>query len=344
MVHRAEVKLPFIQYYKLCHGSMAKAVVLNKEAAYDIYFYEKERSIRKGPCDSYLESCCVSSDRRRPDRPIIPKSDERLEQLKDAGCGRRNPEGVGFRIKGDDDGEAEFGEFPWMVAVLSVRPVDAYDLEGPKTHAYLGGGSLIHHSVVLTAAHYLANATSLVARVGEWDTQTVNEIYPFQDRNVAEVEIHKDFNPGNLFYDIALLFLESPVTVAPNVGLACLPQPEDRPPLNGRCFASGWGKNKFGREGNYQVIMKKVNLPVVEHSACQEQLRRTRLGRFFKLHSSFMCAGGEPGRDTCKGDGGSPLVCPIEGRYSSLSSYRLIPNSMSQKACSDKLLGSALLL
>lgn len=25
-------------------------------------------------------------------------------------------------------------------------------------------------------------------------------------------------------------------------------------------------------------------------------------------------AGGEPGKDTCKGDGGSPLVCPIPGR------------------------------
>lgn len=51
---------------------------------------------------------------------------------------------------------------------------------------------------------------------------------------------------------------------------------------------------------------------------CQNMLRQTRLGTRFNLHKSFVCAGGEKDRDACKGDGGSPLMCPFspgETRY-----------------------------
>lgn len=115
-----------------------------------------------------------------------------------------------------------------------------------------------------------------------------------------------------MFNDIALLFLDAPVKIAENVNTACLP-PANAHFDGSRCFVSGWGKDRFGQEGKYQVILKRVALPVVPHNVCQEKLRETRLGRRFQLHESFICAGGERGKDTCKGDGGSPLVCPVEG-------------------------------
>lgn len=53
--------------------------------------------------------------------------------------------------------------------------------------------------------------------------------------------------------------------------------------------------------GKYQVsILKKVEVPVVPRDKCMAALRRTRLGPKFVLDDSFMCAGGEEGKDTCR--------------------------------------------
>lgn len=67
-----------------------------------------------------------------------------------------------------------------------------------------------------------------------------------------------------------------------------------------RCWVSGWGKDAFGTNGKYQSITKEVDVPIVDQSTCENALRQTRLGRSFMLNkNSFICAGGEQGKDAC---------------------------------------------
>lgn len=110
--------------------------------------------------------------------------------------------------------------------------------------------------------------------------------------------------------------LDSPFGEAEHINTICLPA-QGQLSTGNTCVASGWGKDVFGKAGKYSVIMKRVELPVVDSGMCQQTLQATRLGPRFRLDPSFICAGGQPGVDTCQGDGGAPLVCPVgrDNRY-----------------------------
>ncbi|CAO1424766.1 unnamed protein product [Diamesa serratosioi] len=101
---------------------------------------------------------------------------------------------------------------------------------------------------------------------------------------------------------------------AQHINTICLPPPHMN--FDGqRCFVSGWGKNNLIKETSYQHILKKIELSVIDHENCTEKFRKTRLGNNFILNESFICAGSvfKEGKTACKGDEGSPLVCPIPG-------------------------------
>ncbi|XP_076160246.1 inactive CLIP domain-containing serine protease A3 isoform X2 [Ptiloglossa arizonensis] len=223
--------------------------------------------------------CCMSSS----------------ENLINTRCGVRK-----IPVDTHPQGQASFGAYPWQTALLMTN------------NSYIGSGVLITPNHVLTVSHKIVSYTNggFKIRLGEWDGQSTSEPYPFKEYSVQKISLHPNFNSVNLQNDIAIITLNGtvPVSSSPNINTACFPS--EVPAANTRCWVSGWGKNAFGTNGQYQSIMKEVDVPIVDQKTCEDSLKKTRLGQYFSLDkNSFLCAGGEPGKDACTGDGGAPLVC-----------------------------------
>jgi len=226
-------------------------------------------------------------------------------------CGKRNYDGVGVRISHTNsiEKQTQFGEWPHMCAVLNRT-----EIGGVEHNLYVCGGSLIAPNVILTAAHCVDNVgdeiNKIVVRCGEWDTRDEVEPIVHQDIKAEQIFIHPGFVKRNLANDFAIIVTEDYYVLNDHIDTICLPEPNDQHFNEQNCVATGWGKDEFGREGKYEVIMKQVEMNMVDHGQCENILQGTRLGQFFKLHKSFTCAGGEKDEDACTGDGGGPLVCP----------------------------------
>ena len=191
-------------------------------------------------------------------------------------------------------------------------------VDGKIRSTYIGGGSLIHKSFVLTAATKVIgeNAADLMARFGEFDFASVTEAFEHEDINVKNIIIHEGFiRKGVIPNNIALLELEEPVTFDEHINLVCLPPPNAKFD-NKRCVATGWGKHSFtDPDVKFPTLLKKIEMSVVPTPTCEATFREKRPSSFDKLPAGIMCAGGGQ-EDTCVGDGGSPLMCAgVDGSY-----------------------------
>lgn len=97
-------------------------------------YYGNGNSGRPSSCGP-RHVCC-----KRPLRPHVPVLGQSRQ------CGTRNTQGINGRIKNPVyvDGDSEFGEYPWQVAILK---------KDPKESVYVCGGTLIDPLHILTAAH-----------------------------------------------------------------------------------------------------------------------------------------------------------------------------------------------
>lgn len=228
-------------------------------------------------------------------------------------CGVRTALGIAGRVQNGHptpgtESQAEFGEFPAHAAILKRL--------SPGDSLFVCSAVLVSNQWLATAAHCVRKMRpdELKVRLGEWDVNRDDEFYPFVETHVRDIIVHPEFQSASLVNDLALLRLEQPVDAQqmPHVAPACLASQRDLAAASAgqRCWVAGWGKDAFGASGTFQSILKKVDLPVVGRQECENALRyQTKLGKFFRLHSSAICAGGERGKDACEGDGGAGLYC-----------------------------------
>ncbi|XP_043469991.1 phenoloxidase-activating factor 2-like [Leptopilina heterotoma] len=213
-------------------------------------------------------------------------------------CGERKIVSNGQKVD-----QAAYGAYPWHAEILN------------SDNKYLGGGVIIDDTHLITAAHIVANLkNNYKIRLGKYNRASQSE--QFLEVKPVSTKVHEDFNSINLLNDIAIIRINQKILFDNfvNINAACLPT--GIPPAGTVCWSAGWGKNNF-TSNRYESILKAVDLPIVDPKTCEMQFRKTRLGADFNLDwKSFICAGGELGKDSCTGDGGGALICqPLDGRF-----------------------------
>ena len=189
-----------------------------------------------------------------------------------------------------------------------------YDLgyyeEGNYVHFCTG--SILTPSIIITAGHctYESDKTWYV-RAG-----VLNLKYPGSvERRVRRTIEHPKYSGPTVYFDVALVILDTAVTFNEKIQPICLPRESSESPESMTRYTvtiQGWGSDDQGRSGEE---LTQVDLTVRPMEYCNKQYQEisfSKVSIFIPelLISSQFCADSNLNEDagTCYGDSGGPAM------------------------------------
>ncbi|KAL4905934.1 trypsin-like cysteine/serine peptidase domain-containing protein [Aspergillus multicolor] len=169
-----------------------------------------------------------------------------------------------------------------------------------------GGGSILNHNTILTAAHCVSGPAPAAfnVRVGSSSYLSGGTLL-----NVSSVTKHPAYNQPVVYEnDIAVLTLAENLTFGEAVQPVNLPAQAPFPSAGEHVFISGWGDTKTS--GMIQAQLRGVTVDVLNQTECKSRYA----DYVIPITDGMFCNGvSGGGKGPCKGDSGGPVVSLGEG-------------------------------
>ncbi|KPJ17585.1 Serine protease snake [Papilio machaon] len=209
----------------------------------------------------------------------------------------------GNRIAGGEPAAIE--QFPHMV-VLGTRVEQKAGSTSPDI-VWIGAGTLITETFVLTAAHVLYSPDNGKIQYALLGTSNKKDLRNGILRYIVQWIRHKMYTVGSHYHDIALVELDFRVPISKFIRPACLPVEgivPDKIPT--QMTVAGWGRTGQYADATQQLMQGDMQIQSTQ--VCRKGLR----SRYHNWDPNIMfCAKAETA-DTCYGDSGGPLMAPLK--------------------------------